>query len=603
MDQLTQLYKSRVQDLQRKIYILEEHLKYLNEDAADGRVVHKDGIYYDKETGKKYKDVNLTQEIVDATTVSTDSPPLPGANTSAAVAGTPAPEIPLNFGGIPGTPGYNSLDVEKTIDSIVNKGIARGVEEIGKIPEKVWDSMNPIVRAALIGTGVIVGGKLLKGGQGVIADVIHTGKLGPLRDYFRSERMAASKEAQQIADTSTSQTRADVAARTAQDFVDEQEARRLAAQRDAAALETAETSRRAKAAGEIRTVRQLGREAPFDPSDPSFDTHPKTTPRRVMYDASGNPTGKSKPTSAGKSQMTVKATQVLGPNIEPETREVISRGQFKEITPSLETSAPSGTRVTAGRGGAAAVALEPPQTPDEWIQAFKRGVAPDIENLKGIGREVQDVVAKIEGQIPKSSTTKALQSIGVGPGVAGKLPLIGAALSVPEAIQKAEKGDYAGSVGSIVQNFSVPTAWAMQTKSGLEQYAQDTTSLRRSASGKAELPFWMRGGALETMLGAGQEGSNVRKVVRAGSVSPERAKYSDIVVAGSAGVAPGQLTQTDIASGKGPGVIRGDEAKSIEQEIIGPDRPALVAKKAAEAKAEEERRQRIREMERIGPKF
>ena len=159
----------------------------------------------------------------------------------------------------------------------------------------------------------------------------------------------------------------------------------------------------------------------------------------------------------------------------------------------------------------------------------------DAEKVGMTGKQVSSKAAELaDTAVEKSALTKTGKAVGIPGKVAKALPIAGAVLSAPDAIRRAEEGDYAGAVGAFASNFD-PTGtipWAMHTKDTLEQRAKEATTLQRSAQGGTDaLEDWFARPFMDSSMTG--KGSNVRQVVQPGEVSPARAKYSDVVVAGS----------------------------------------------------------------------
>lgn len=84
MDHLTQLYKSKVEDLQKQLQILEEQLNYLNEEDVKSRLQKQtDGTntwWKDPKTGSLYSDANGENIITSTKNVKGESVPLEKVN-------------------------------------------------------------------------------------------------------------------------------------------------------------------------------------------------------------------------------------------------------------------------------------------------------------------------------------------------------------------------------------------------------------------------------------------------------------------------------------------------------------------------------------------
>ena len=162
-------------------------------------------------------------------------------------------------------------------------------------------------------------------------------------------------------------------------------------------------------------------------------------------------------------------------------------------------------------------------------------ITQDAEKVSMRGKQVSGKVAQLADTAAENSAlTKTSKAVGIPGKVAKAVPFVGAVLSAPDAIRRAEEGDYAGAVGAVASNFD-PTGtipWAMHTKDTLEQRAKEATTLQRSAQGGTDaLEDWFARPFMDSSMTG--KGSNVRQVVQPGEVSPARAKYSDVVVAGS----------------------------------------------------------------------
>lgn len=206
------------------------------------------------------------------------------------------------------------------------------------------------------------------------------------------------------------------------------------------------------------------------------------------------------------------------------------------------------------------------------------------KDLAMTGKEVAD----------RSVLARGARAFGTPAKVARILPVAGAVLSTPDAIRRAKEGDSVGSIGAIAQNFD-PTGtipWAMHMKDTLEQRAKEASTLQRSAQGGTDaVEDWFARPFMDSSMTG--RGSNVRQVVQPGEVSPARANYSDIVVAGSV-EAPTKGAPTAIQ-------ITPEQAREMANPS-GAETPTA-ARDELQAQKEADRQRRLRELiaQRITP--
>jgi hypothetical protein len=218
-------------------------------------------------------------------------------------------------------------------------------------------------------------------------------------------------------------------------------------------------------------------------------------------------------------------------------------------------------------------------TPDD-IAVAKEG----LKDLAMTGKEVAD----------RSALARGARAIGASAKVSRVLPVAGAVLSAPDAIRRAKEGDAAGSIGAFAQNFD-PTGtipWAMQIKDTLEQRAKEASTLQRSAQGGTDaVEDWFARPFMDSSMTG--RGSNVRQVVQPGEVSPARANYSDVVVAGS----------VEAPTKAGPTSIRITPEQAREMANPSGAATSTAARDALQAQKEADRQQRLRELiaQRITP--
>lgn len=206
------------------------------------------------------------------------------------------------------------------------------------------------------------------------------------------------------------------------------------------------------------------------------------------------------------------------------------------------------------------------------------------KDLAMTGKEVAD----------RSVLARGARALGTPAKVARILPVAGAVLSTPDAIRRAKEGDSVGSIGAIAQNFD-PTGtipWAMHMKDTLEQRAKEASTLQRSAQGGTDaVEDWFARPFMDSSMTG--RGSNVRQVVQPGEVSPARANYSDVVVAGSV-EAPTKGAPTAIQ-------ITPEQAREMANPS-GAETPTA-ARDELQAQKEADRQRRLRELraQRITP--
>lgn len=225
-------------------------------------------------------------------------------------------------------------------------------------------------------------------------------------------------------------------------------------------------------------------------------------------------------------------------------------------------------------------------TPDVISSITPTKLTKDAEKVGMTGKQVSSKAVELaDTAVEKSALTKTGKAVGIPGKVAKALPIAGAVLSAPDAIRRAKEGDYVGAVGTVASNFDPTGAipWAMHTKDTLEDRAKQATTLRRSAQGGTDaLEDWFARPFMDSSMTG--KGSNVRQVVQSGEISPARAKYSDVVVAGSVD-APTKAAPTSVQ-------VTPDQ----EKEMANPSSSATptAARDALQAQKEAEREKRIR---------
>lgn len=186
------------------------------------------------------------------------------------------------------------------------------------------------------------------------------------------------------------------------------------------------------------------------------------------------------------------------------------------------------------------------------------------------GKDVVNTIQNLETGLTKPGIARAAEMVGVSKGVAGKLPFIGAALSIPDAINRFKEGDVIGSVGSVAQNFdpTMLTSVAMSAHDKYEQGAKEATTKARSAQGPKD--FSKTWDILDPILPSELKGagSNVRTVIDANTVTPAQAQLSNVIVRGSIGPNPTQTVKQENKPQKlsTDDVSTDEEKRKFEQE-------------------------------------
>lgn len=405
MDQITKLYKSRAEDLQRKIVVLEEQLKYIIE-AADVQMFRMD-IGPGKFIWKK---------VVDGKTVSFHETNDPNSRV------IPSHTTP-NGETVPGEapkPSNDDNEEPAWYDKLL--GLTREkfpkispYLDVAGLPSTAADLFNfkdyPLSATAL--TATILGTTELPFVRipptsrfkpfETFTSYNQPVSLRPYGDIFRSvpgDLTAKPIKSVKSINPLTLSSRALAKYNVGRLGREGEEAARIAAEREAAAKE-AERMRRvsSQATDAIRIA-----EKDIPPGDP----------RRIpaVIPTASSPIPKTPLTDVGREHVEDELKRRLGNQpLETEVRDLIRTSDaLRDVGRSLEeplsttrisdSSAPS--MKPSGKGGAVAVALEPPQyprTPQEWLDAFKRGVAPDVEAARMAGREVSPIARNVAGKV------------------------------------------------------------------------------------------------------------------------------------------------------------------------------------------------------------
>lgn len=348
MDQITKLYKSRAEDLQRQIFILENQLNGLNEEW------YKPWTWFGT-SEEKSKEPQKTEQ---------------------SEAEKPYPLLPMDNGtykdqktgkfyrDAKGTKPVTEDDTPQTTSDIPGPRQARTQESGDSLPGWAW----PAIIAGTV----------------AIPSIGFWGFKQIRQVKAENARLRALNSRTALTDEQLKQIQMRGPAEQA-----EAEARARGAQREARVSASRQRVARTTEPDVIQTAQ---------------DTAAKTAAERTSAEteASWQRARSTKP--------------VLGPDGNPIYTDPVTGTRFNEkgtgsvyfTKTESPLESPTNARVSTGRGASAVAALEPPQmprTPQEWIDAFKRGVQPDIEAAKMTGRDVGRVAGTLGRGALKTAST------------------------------------------------------------------------------------------------------------------------------------------------------------------------------------------------------
>lgn len=407
MDQITQLYKSRAEDLQRKVYILEEQLKYLAEEektqsdestkinipeyVKKGFIVVPT-IVDGKTVSRKLRNPKTGEEIVLDPEKDEPLPPEPPKP----VGGDEPKTEPTTLDNIldyqfPGSQWLNVVGAPTSIRQsfkehpYISSAVALGLLGTTEIP---FTRVSPI--SAFKPLEVFTSYKQPVGLQQLTSKGIPSDLYTPTLGQLEAKPWLSKKSINPITLGSRLYAKYNIGKLGREGIEAAQKAEELRiAKENAAEMKTiaSQAEDAAKAAEKIPS------------GDPT-----KRTP--ALIEKPGDPIPKTPLTDIGREQVEAEVRAKTG-SIHDEVKKLI------RTSDSLRTSAgtlpPESSPVgrVSGRGASAVAALEPPQmpkTPQEWIDAFKRGVQPDIEAAKMTGRDV----GRVAGTLGRGALKTAL---------------------------------------------------------------------------------------------------------------------------------------------------------------------------------------------------